>query len=124
MGTTDSILNSVKKVLGVDPTYEAFDLDIIMHINTVLNVLNQMGVGTAGFTISDNTATWQQFIPSGYQVDMAKSYVCLRTRLLFDPPTNGTTTEAINRQISELEWRLFVNVDPSISLEEECSCLD
>lgn len=107
----ESILNSVKKMLGSTPDYEYFDQDIIIHINSVFGILNQMGVGPANpFEIADATATWDQFIDDS-RINMVKSYMYLKVRLLFDPPT-GSVLEAMNRQISELEWRLNVAVDP------------
>ena len=115
----DSILTSIKKMLGIPEEYEHFDLDLIIHINTVLSILAQIGVGPySGYSISDSSNTWDEFIPSGKNLETIKTYVYLRVRLLFDPPQSGTAAEAINRMISELEWRISVNVDPGTPLEE------
>lgn len=114
MGITESILTSIKKLLGIDVGYTHFDPDIIMHINSVFAILTQMGVGpTDGFSIQNSDNTWDQFIPNDLNVfAMVKSYIYLKVRLLFDPPLSSAATDSINRQISEFEWRLFIAADP------------
>jgi hypothetical protein len=108
----DSILTSIKKLLGGAVNDSHFDTDIIIHINTVLMVLTQLGVGPQDcFFIEDDSATWEDFIP-GVPYESVKSYVYLKVKLLFDPPLGAAVIEAINRQISELEWRLQVQADP------------
>lgn len=100
----DSILASVKKMLGIAEEYEHFDADIIMHINTVLSILTQIGLGPdGGFSISDYTAVWSDFMDDDDQLSMVKSYLYLKVRLLFDPPLSSSVADAMNRQISELE---------------------
>lgn len=107
----DSILTSIKKLLGISEDYNPFDKDIVIHINTVLFSLNQIGVGpTNGFTISDKTTTWNEYLTDSTNLEAVKSYIYLKVRLLFDPPTSSVITESINRQIAELEWRLSVAV--------------
>lgn len=109
----DSILNSIKKLLGIGEEYKHFDSDIIMHINSVLMILNQIGVGPSdGFSISDETSTWDDFTNDMLSVEAVKTYVYLKVKLIFDPPSSSSVIESINRQISELEWRLSVSVDP------------
>lgn len=108
----DSILTSIKKLLGITEEYEHFDSDLIMHINSVFMVLNQLGVGPAeGFSITDKTETWEDFTQNNLMIQSVKSYVYLKVRLLFDPPSSSAVMESINRQISELEWRLNLSVD-------------
>ena len=110
----DSILTSVKKMLGIPEDYEQFDMDIIMHINSVLTILNQLGVGPEeGFVITDKSTVWTDFIGDSTLIELVKSYVYLKVRLIFDPPQSSSVIEAINRQISEFEWRINVEVDPS-----------
>ena len=110
----DSILTSVKKMLGIPEDYEQFDIDIIMHINSVFMILTQLGVGPEeGFTISNKSDKWSDFIGEGKLVELVKSYIYLKVRLIFDPPQSSSVIEAINRQISEFEWRINVEVDPS-----------
>lgn len=110
----ESILTSIKKMLGIVEEYEHFDADIIMHINSVFMVLNQIGVGPSeGFRIIDDTSVWSDFIPDANPVklDAIKSYMYLKVRLLFDPPSSSSVMESINNQIREYEWRLNVSVD-------------
>lgn len=106
----NSILTSIKKLLGITESCTDFDTDIIMHINTVLMTLNQLGVGTEGFQIEDKNAVWSEFIESD-KLAATKSYVHLRVKLLFDPPLNSAIIEAIKESIRELEWRLNVRVE-------------
>lgn len=115
----DSILTSIKKLLGIPEMYEQFDMDVIMHINSALFVLTQLGVGpSGGFSITDKTAKWTDFVTDVNKIESIKSYIYLKVRLLFDPPTSSAVTEAINRQISELEWRINLAVDPGEKSEE------
>lgn len=106
-----SILDDTKKMLGLGASYTAFDPDVIMHINTVLSILNQLGIGpVAGFMIADNTVTWDAFIGStDPTLNAVKSYIFMKVKMLFDPPQTSFVIEAINKQIEELEWRLNVN---------------
>lgn len=104
-----SILKSTKKVLGLPADYDAFDVDIVMHINAILSNLNQIGVGPEeGFSIEDETAMWNDFLGDDPNLNNVKSYVYLKVRLLFDPPQNSNITNAINEQIKEIEWRVNV----------------
>lgn len=108
----DSILNSIKKLLGITEDYKHFDPDLIMHINSAFFILNQLGVGPEDpFTIEDKNATWDEFV-SNQDTEAIKSYIALRVRLLFDPPQHGSLMSAIQDQIKEYEWRLNVQVDP------------
>jgi hypothetical protein len=104
----DSILNSTKKTMGIQPDYSAFDPDILMHINSALAVVVQLGVG-APTVIEDETATWDSLGVTTEDLSMVKNLVYLKTRLGFDPPQTSFSIEAIERQIRELEFRLNVN---------------
>ena len=109
---TDSILNSVKKLLGLDPSYTEFDQDIILHINSVFSVLQQLGVGPAeGFSITDNTTGWSSFTDNNKEIQNVVSYMYISVRLLFDPPTNSTILKSYQDLQKEYEWRLNVAVD-------------
>ena len=106
---TDSILDSIKKVLGLDPEYTEFDIDIIMHINSIFSTLHQLGVGPEEeFSISDNTSIWDDFIGTTKDINSVKSYVYLKARLMFDPPATSFAIAAFEKQATELEWRLNV----------------
>ena len=108
----DSILTSIKKLLGIPEEYEQFDADITMHINSVFMILNQLGVGPKdGFSIKDKTTTCNEFVAESDNLEAVRSYVYMKVRLIFDPPLSSAVTDAINRNISELEWRLNVAVD-------------
>ena len=108
----DSILNSIKKILGMPPEYDAFDTDLVIHINSVFGILAQLGVGPeGGFSISDNTTLWKAYLGDSKDLEMVKSYIALKVRLIFDPPTIGAVMDAMKEQIRELEWRLNVQVD-------------
>lgn len=110
----DSILTSIKKLLGIAEEYTQFDDDIIMHINSVFLNLAQLGVGPEkGFYIEDDTTDWEDFIDieNNAQLQAIKSYIYLKVKLLFDPPLSSAVIESTNRMISELEWRLNVAVD-------------
>ena len=109
----ESILTSVKKVIGLDENYTAFDTDIIIAINTALFTLWQLRVGinkASPYKITGKTETWNDFIEDG-KIEMCKSYVVLRVRLLFDPPTSGFLVDAIKEQIREFEFRMIVGSD-------------
>lgn len=109
----DSILTSIKKQLGIAEDYEHFDPDIIMHINSVFSILNQLGVGPPeGFSISDETSVWTDFIGDSLKLELVKTYVYLKLRLIFDPPTSSAVMDAFKENIAELEWRISVTVDP------------
>lgn len=105
-----SILISTKKILGIAEDYTIFDLDIITHINTAFSTLTQLGVGPAeGFMIEDDTKVWTDFIADDLQYNSVKTYVFLRVRQLFDPPSTSYLITAVDNQIKELEWRLNVH---------------
>lgn len=109
----NSILNSVKKLIGLTEEYRQFDEDLIIHINSVFSILYQLGVGKEPFSITDERDQWEDFMNTEDDMNIqdVKSYVYFRTKLMFDPPTNSVLMEAINKQIAELEWRLNVEAD-------------
>ena len=112
----DSILTSIKKLLGIAEEYEHFDADLIIHINSVFMTLTQLGVGpSSGFKIVDKSSTWDEFTEDKQDLEAVKSYVYLKVKLLFDPPLSSAVMEAMNRAISELEWRLNVSAETSIT---------
>jgi hypothetical protein len=102
-----SILTTIKKMLGLDEDYIHFDSEIIVDINSVLMILTQLGVGPdEGFYIVDKTETWGTYLNDRKDLEAVKTYIYLKVRLLFDPPTNAFLVDSIERQIKELEWRL------------------
>ena len=116
----ESILTSIKKLLGPSAEDTHFDPDIIMHINTVLMDLNLLGVGPVeGFAITDASDEWTDFVPEASlaRLEAIKSYIYLRVRLLFDPPINSAVIESITRQIDKLEWRINVAAESIQTVE-------
>lgn len=106
---SESILNSTKKVLSLEPTYDVFDPDVIMFINAAFSTLTQLGVGPEqGFSIEDDSITWDAFLGGDPSLNNVRSYVYLRVRMLFDPPGTSFAIQAVQDQIKELEWRLNV----------------
>lgn len=109
---TDSILISIKKLLGMTEEYTVFDTDIIIHINTVFMTLHQLGVGPKeGFRIEDEYSSWSDYIDVEDNLEAIKTYVYLKVKLVFDPPLGTAVMEAFKQTISELEWRLNVQAE-------------
>ena len=105
----DSILNTIKHMLGLDESYDAFDVDIITMINSVMLNLCQLGIGpTTGFVLTDDSQTWSELIGTDKNLLAVQTYVYLKTRLLFDPPSSSFVADSMTKQIAELEWRLNV----------------
>lgn len=123
---SDSILTSVKKVLGLDESYTAFDADVTLFINAALSDLNQLGVGPDdGFAITDATPVWTDFLGSDLRTNQAQTYVFLKVKLMFDPPQSGYAVTAMQEQIKEAGWRLntrrehIIYTDPETGLPVE-----
>lgn len=111
--TLDSILTSVKKQVGITEVDDSFDADIIIGINSAFTILTQLGVGPYnGFSIRGKDETWDEFLAYGEQLELVKTYVYLKVKLMFDPPASGVILDAYERQIKEYEWRLQVAADP------------
>lgn len=107
----ESILTSVKKLLGIEDDCTHFDVDVIFGINTTFNIITQMGVGPEnGFSITNKDSVWTDFIPDITKIELVKSYVYLKTRLLVDPPASSVLVDTINKQILEFEWRISTTV--------------
>lgn len=112
----ESILTSIKKLLGIGSEFTEFDADIIMHINTALMALTQLGIGPVeGFAIEDDTTTWSELIPDHNKHQAVKTYIYLKVKLVFDPPLSSAVITAITEQIKEYEWRLNVSAETSKS---------
>lgn len=109
----DSILTSIKKSLGIEEAHEGFDHELVMHINTVIFELSQLGVGPQDeiFHIEDSRELWKDYLGDAKGLESVKSYIYLKVRLLFDPPTSSFVLEAMDRQITQLEWRLTLHAE-------------
>lgn len=106
----DSILTSIKKLLGLTEADTSFDIDIIIHINTAFSIMRQFGVNVDSFSIENKDATWDEYFPDISDVEMIKTYVYLKVRMVFDPPTGGVK-DVFEKNIDELEWRICHEVD-------------
>ena len=105
----DSILNSIKKLLGIDELNTHFDIDVMIHINSVFADLKQLGVGPEeGFRITGTFETWSDFTGDKLDIESVKTYMYLRVRLLFDPPTSSALVKTMTEQADKFEWRLNV----------------
>lgn len=122
---TNSILNSVKKLLNIESEEDAFDADIIMLINSEFVTLQQLGVGPReGFTISSSDTTWDEYTDDPLLREAAKTYVYLRVRMIFDPPASSTVADAINSRMAELEWRLNHQAEYKQMEEDHAAALE
>ena len=109
----ESILNTIKSMLGPDSSYEVFDQDILVHINMAIATLTQLGVGPAsGFRVTGKDETWGELLGDRVDLDMAKTYIYMKVRIAFDPPANSSVLAAYKEACAEMEWRMNVTVDP------------
>lgn len=109
----ESILSTVKKMLGLDSEYDAFDQDIVVNINSALMTLTQLGLGpSTGFLIHDESETWTDFLGSSMNLEAAKTYVYLKVKSIFDPPTSSYVVDSMAKTMQEFEWRLMIQADP------------
>lgn len=117
---TESILLSIKKLLGISEDYDHFDSDIIMHINSVFAILTQIGVGPQkGFSINDESEKWEDFLSEDKMLHSVKSYMYMKVKMMFDPPLSSAAIECMKEQIKELEWRLQIDAEETTKAEEE-----
>ena len=109
----ESILDTIKQLLGIPVEDESFDMDIKTHINTSTMILSQIGIGPKnGFIVTNKDQLWTDYIDSStINLEGVKQYIYLKTKIIFDPPTNSTTIDAINKSLSELEWRMQLAVE-------------
>lgn len=108
----ESILTSIKAMLGITEQYTHFDAELIMHINSAFSILTQIGVGpSVGFSIQDSYATWTDFMETDARLEMVKTYMYQKVKFMFDPPDRSVIADAMKRQIDELEFRLSVAAD-------------
>ena len=110
----ESILTSIKKLLGIVEDYTQFDTDIIIHINSAISILTQLGVGSSdGFSITDKRATWRDFVgdSSISILSMSKTFIYMKVRLIFDPPQSSAAIESLKQLIDEMSFRITVAVE-------------
>ena len=117
----ESILTSIKKLLGIVEDYTQFDTDIIIHINSAISILTQLGVGSSdGFSITDKRATWRDFVgdSSISILSMSKTFIYMKVRLIFDPPQSSAAIESLKQLIDEMSFRITVAVETKNKEEE------
>ena len=108
----ESILNDIKKYIGIDTTYTVFDDVLVSHINTIIFILRQLGIGpTNGFTVTGPDETWEEYIPGFAKIPAVRTYIQIRVKMLFENLTNSALIESLNQSMNELAWRLNVEVD-------------
>lgn len=108
----DSILRTVRKMVGLYEDDDSFDTDLIIYTNNAFQALKQIGVGPYdGFSISDSSSTWNDFTGGAIALEPVKTYVCCKVKLAFDPPANQNITQSITNVMNEAEWRLSVEVN-------------
>ena len=115
-----TILQTIKDLLGLDNSYEAFDNELIPHINGVLFTLYQIGVTDSPFVIATRNETWGDLLGSDEsKLELVKNYMFWKTKLAFDPPSSGILMDAIKAQIAESEWRIFIETDNALPEDED-----
>ncbi len=108
----ESILNTIKKLLGIDSEDDSFDNDLIAIINTVIPILSQMNIGPPnGFILTSPADKWSDYLDSEINLEGVKTYIYLKTKLIFDPPSTSIVVESINNTLKELEWRMMLAVE-------------
>ena len=115
----ESILKTIKQLIGCPDDFEQFDLDLMIHINSAFATLTHLGVGPKeGYRITGAYNVWSEFEDDSQKLSLIKDYVYIKTRLLFDPPTSGSLMDSLKEQLKEMEWRLYMLYDP-ISEDDE-----
>lgn len=115
----ESILKTIKQLIGCPDDFEQFDLDLIVHINSAFATLTSLGVGPKeGYRITGADNVWSELEDDAQKLSLIKDYVYIKTRLLFDPPTSGSLMDSLKEQLKEMEWRLYILYDP-ISEDDE-----
>lgn len=105
---SDSILTSIKKVIGITAEDTSFDEDLIMHINSEFDFLKQLGVSDSDFAIEDANDDWSDYLPDDNSLNAVKTYICLRAKKVFDPPSSSILLQALNEEINRYEWKINV----------------
>lgn len=111
----NAIFSEIKKMIGFEDDYEAFDTDLLIHINSAISVLTQLGVGPKEGFIATQDSTWIDFLGISEKIEhysMAKEFIYLKVKTVFDPPASSSVHQSYERVIKELEWRINVSVDP------------
>ena len=111
----ESILETIKTLLGGNIYGDEFDDELVININSVLSILTQLGVGPkTGYVITGESETWTDYIGDRQDIEMIKTYIYMKVRLIFDPPTNSFLADSIKNFCSEFEWRLNVEMETPV----------
>lgn len=113
------ILELVRKLVGCGDSTSPFDVDLLIHINSVLFILTQIGVGPSTGFIANENSKWSDFLPEGTKLELVKSFVYMKVKLLFDPPASSSALDSMTKLLNELEWRILVTVDPGFVVPVE-----
>lgn len=105
------VLIDIKKLIGFDEDYNAFDQDIVIQINSALSILKQIGVEVLSNVTIDGSEDWEDILGEHADIEMIKNYIYMKTKLVFDPPVNGSVMESIKEQIKEFEWRINFEIE-------------
>lgn len=105
------VLTDIKKLIGFDEDYNAFDQDIVMQINSALSILKQIGVEVLSNVTLDGSEDWEDILGEHADIEMIKNYIYMKTKLVFDPPVNGSVMESLKEQIKEFEWRINFEIE-------------
>ena len=119
----DSILTSIKQLFGIEDSFTNFDQELIMFINGAFTIVSQLGIGKPDFSITGSTETWMDFLNDSKVYELVKPDIYFRVKLAFDPPTSSSVIDAINKLISEYEWRLRENAEEA-TVESEMAALN
>lgn len=115
----ESILKTIKQLIGCPDGFEQFDLDLTIHINSAFATLTQLGVGPKeGYRITGPDNVWSEFEEDAQKSNLIKDYVYIKTRLLFDPPTSSALMDSLKEQLKEMEWRLYIMYYP-VSVDDK-----
>ena len=107
---SDSVLSSTKQMLGISPEDTSFDVNVIMSINTTLTILMDLGLTEVEDQIvTSNKMTWDELLGGRTDIEYVKTYIYQKVKMIFDPPTSTAAIDAMQRSISELEWRICNN---------------
>lgn len=120
MDLEQSILASIKQMLGLPIEVKAFDEEIAAHINSVFTILNQLDIGSDdGFMITGYNETWAEYVDNITLATMVREFIYLKVRMIFDPPASSVVSDAYNQRIAELEWRMNIQAERLAALEEQ-----
>ena len=113
-----SILSTIKSMLGYEDDSVRYDTDIINNINLAFMILYQIGVGSGTpYSITSSENLWSEFFEDNKRLESVKMYIYLKTKLGFDPPTSAFVLDAMERQLTQLDFYLHIDNDKELVVE-------